>query len=115
MVTVRKGNNRILWIAAALLLLTAFYGVRLVTRTKLPIRVAEAAEEAGNFSLSDSMYAEASAEAPTNAQVQLHYASVLLRQNKVDQAPSQKNSPVDPRFSLASLGWPSVSLPCRQK
>ena len=45
MATVRKSNNRILWIAAALLLLLVFYGVRLVTRIKLPIRVAAAVRE----------------------------------------------------------------------
>jgi HlyD family secretion protein len=42
MVTVRKSNNRVLWIAAVLLLVIVFYGVRLVTRIRLPIRVAEA-------------------------------------------------------------------------
>jgi len=45
MATARKSNNRVLWVAAALLLLTVFYGVRLVTRTKLPIRAAEATRE----------------------------------------------------------------------
>jgi HlyD family secretion protein len=45
MATARKSNNRVLWVAAALLLVTVFYGVRLVTRTKLPIRAAEAARE----------------------------------------------------------------------
>ncbi len=45
MATVRKSNNRVLWVAAALLLLIVFYGVRLATRTKLPVRAAEALRE----------------------------------------------------------------------
>ena len=39
--TVRKTNNRWIWIATAVLLLIVFYSVRAVTRTRLPIRVAE--------------------------------------------------------------------------
>lgn len=49
-------------------------------------RVAEAAEDAGDLSLADTMYAQASAEDPTDASVQLRYANVLLRQGQVDQA-----------------------------
>ena len=45
MATVRKSNNRVLWVAAALLLVIVFYGVRLATRTKLPVRAAEALRE----------------------------------------------------------------------
>jgi len=50
------------------------------------VRVAQAAEESGDFPLADSMYAQASAEEPTNASVQLSYADVLLRQGKINEA-----------------------------
>jgi Flp pilus assembly protein TadD len=49
-------------------------------------RVAEAAEESGDLPLADTMYAQASAEAPTDASVQLRYADVLVRQGRVDKA-----------------------------
>lgn len=38
----RKSNNRWIWIATAVLLLIVFYSVRMITRTRLPIRVAAA-------------------------------------------------------------------------
>ncbi len=50
------------------------------------MRVAQAAEDSGDFSLADSMYAQASADDPTDASAQLHYADMLLRQGKVMQA-----------------------------
>ena len=42
MVIARKSNNRWIWIATAVLLAIVFYSVRMVTRTRLPIRVAQA-------------------------------------------------------------------------
>lgn len=50
------------------------------------LRVAQAAEQSGDYSLASSMYAEAAAEDPTNASAQLHYADALLREGKIDQA-----------------------------
>lgn len=50
------------------------------------LRVAQAAEELGDFALAEEMYAAASSAAPTDAAVQLRYAEILVRRGKVAQA-----------------------------
>ena len=40
-IATRSNNNRWLWIVVALLAAGIFYSVRMVTRTRLPIRVAQ--------------------------------------------------------------------------
>lgn len=71
------------------------------------LRVAQAAEESGDYSLADSMYAEAATEDPDDASAQLHYADVLLRQGKVNEARDlllhHMGSVSDPRQLQAGL------------
>ena len=50
------------------------------------MRVAQAAEQSGDYSLADSMYASASADAPADAAAQLRYADVLARRGNITQA-----------------------------
>src|SRR5690242_2114608 len=50
------------------------------------LRVAQAAEESGDYTLAESIYAGASAAAPTDATVQLHYADALMRLGRINQA-----------------------------
>lgn len=50
------------------------------------LRVAQAAEQSGDYALADSMYAEAAAQDPTSASAQLQYANALLREGKVAEA-----------------------------
>ena len=52
----------------------------------LRVRVAQAAEESGDFGLAEEMYAAASTAAPADAAVQLGYADVLVRRAKIAQA-----------------------------
>lgn len=49
-------------------------------------RIAAAAEASGDEDLALSMYAAASAEEPTNSQLQLHYADILVRSGKIGPA-----------------------------
>lgn len=52
------------------------------------LRVAQAAVASGNLQLGESIYASASAAAPSDTDVQLGYADVLVRLNKFHQAHS---------------------------
>lgn len=52
------------------------------------LRVAQAAEESGDYALAESMYASAAKAAPTDASLQLRYADVLVRRGDVEQAKS---------------------------
>jgi Flp pilus assembly protein TadD len=50
------------------------------------LRVAQAAEESGDYLLAESIYAGASSGAPTDAAVQLRYADALVRVGKISEA-----------------------------
>jgi Flp pilus assembly protein TadD len=49
-------------------------------------RLAQAAEESGDFALAEEILAAASVAGPANAAVQLRYADVLVRRGKIRQA-----------------------------
>jgi Flp pilus assembly protein TadD len=49
-------------------------------------RIAAAAEASGDYELALSMYAAASADAPGNSELRLHYAGMLLRTGKIGAA-----------------------------
>lgn len=49
-------------------------------------RVAQAAEESGDFGLAEQLYAQASAAAPNDSAAQLRYASVLVRRGRTNEA-----------------------------
>ena len=49
-------------------------------------RVAQAAEDSGDLALAEQIYAQASAAAPTDAAAQLHYADVLMRRGRTNEA-----------------------------
>ncbi|MFL5279780.1 MAG: tetratricopeptide repeat protein [Rhodopila sp.] len=60
-----------------------------LSSTQTPsVRVAQAAMASGDLMLAESIYAKASAAAPSDADVQVSYADALLRLNKVAQARS---------------------------
>src|SRR5690348_5335731 len=50
------------------------------------LRVAQAAEEAGDFGFAEQMYAAASQASPADTAVQLRYADVLVRNGKLAEA-----------------------------
>ncbi len=72
--------------AGLLALLAACAGPQSSTSNVPTVRLAHAAMASGDLVLAESIYAKASAAAPSEADVQLSYADALLRLGKISQA-----------------------------